>query len=253
MGEERSGKTLMFALLPGHVAMQRGKRSDLDSKELFAFQDDSNGSLSIRAASGLPGGGKALTSAQLFERMSTFNKWLSASTKVRQLLRDHGFLVSPELEHYDLYVDEMRELSDSFQGSKEAWMIFLSLDQDLRLFQFDKMLSWSAKSYQIHPITVMQAISACRALQPANSTNARVDPAAAPPPVRPRSGAAALPAWGNDKSRLLLSAIPAKLRTGVCLAFYIDGRCDRKGCQFASKHSCLFCGSTTHGSAQCTV
>jgi hypothetical protein len=66
---EVPGREQQTCLLPGHVALQRGKKINAESSEVVAVQDHVSGALSFRPSASFPGGGKPLSDAVLLERM----------------------------------------------------------------------------------------------------------------------------------------------------------------------------------------
>jgi hypothetical protein len=241
-----------FCLLPGHVAQQRGRRVDSDANEMVAVQDPVSGTVSFRVSASFPGGGKALSVAALLERMPTFNVWLAATDKVKQILTCGGFMTLVQAERYDVYVKELRELSDQFLANKEDWSSFLVLDQDLRLYQFDNDLSWATAGGQIKTSFVQKALTKMWASQlnaqaPVGARKAAAAAAPSPNAGRPRDPR---PKPATNYAAVL-AAVPFIHRPNVCLDFYTTGHCTRRNCRFAEKHHCLFCQSEEHGTAQC--
>jgi hypothetical protein len=272
----RACGSLKFALLPGHVALERGRKADWDSGELVAVSDPVSGTFSFRAAASLPGQGKPVSPACLYERMPTFNKWLAASTHVKDMLLAAGFMSPQQAIDYGIFEEGVRELNDLFQGfeslakAKEAWQLFLVLDQDLRLAQFDGDLPWSHHHYQIKPHKVQLALAELSALRAtARAPKGGMGAALGVGGVSAAGGAGgAGGAWGGgDGNRgpkstggasasslasTQFKCIPEKFRKGVCLQFYVSGRCSREVCKFAAAHKCLLCGSEAHGTAACS-
>lgn len=156
-----------------------------------------------------------------------------------------------------MFESTLRDVSDLFQGmdtqakSKEAWGIFLELDQDLRLAQFDNNLPWSHNNAQIKPHLVQLALARLTALKAPTRDQPSSDiPHKGGRPTGRGGGGGGSSGKVSEASEAL-KLIPARFRQGVCLQFYTTGRCSRAVCKFAAAHKCLLCQSEAHGTASC--